>query len=181
MPTAPPALTLRSFLAGAVAGCAATLPMTVTMEALHRRLPPRERYPLPASELVAEMVELGLLGHKLPRRPHTALTLLAHFGYGTAAGIVAGPLARRLPLPTPAGGPVVGLGVWAFSYLAGLPAAGLLRPATAWPAGRNGLMIAAHLVWGATLGALMGVLEPGANARAAHRNRTGVDQNMCAA
>lgn len=160
MPTRPQALSPRSFAAGALAGCAATLPMTIAMEALHRRLPRSERYALPPSELVAEMIELGLLGHKLPRRPHTALTLLAHFSYGAVVGSFVGPLSRRLPLPAIPSGPIAGLGVWAFSYLAALPAAGLLRPATTWPAGRNGLMVAAHLVWGTTLRTLMGMLEP---------------------
>jgi len=42
--------------------------------------------------------------------------------------------------------------VWGGSYLGLLPSLGILRPATDHPAQRNALMIAAHLVWGATLG-----------------------------
>jgi len=47
-----------------------------------------------------------------------------------------------------------GLVVWAGSYLGLLPAVGLHRPATREPAGRNGMMIGAHVVFGAVLGLL---------------------------
>jgi hypothetical protein len=153
------ALSLGSAVAGAASGAFATLPMTVTMEALFRRLPRDERYSLPPSELVMETVECGVLGHRLPRRPHTALTLAAHFSYGTAMGTVVGPLARRLPLPAVASGAATGVALWAWGYLVALPAVGLLRPATSWPARRNALMIAAHVVWGVGLRLAMGALE----------------------
>jgi uncharacterized membrane protein YagU involved in acid resistance len=48
-------------------------------------------------------------------------------------------------------GALFGVGVWAASYLGWLPAAGILRPATREPAGRNAMMIASHAVWGASL------------------------------
>jgi putative membrane protein len=44
--------------------------------------------------------------------------------------------------------------VWAGSYLGLLPVLGILSPATRHPTGRNALMIAAHIIWGATLGIL---------------------------
>jgi putative membrane protein len=37
-----------------------------------------------------------------------------------------------------------------------LAALGILKPATEHPPRRNALMIAAHLIWGAVLGALVG-------------------------
>jgi hypothetical protein len=45
-----------------------------------------------------------------------------------------------------------GVAVWAGSYLGWLPAAGILSPATEHPPRRNALMIASHVVWGATAG-----------------------------
>jgi putative membrane protein len=52
-----------------------------------------------------------------------------------------------------------GLLVWAGSYLGLLPALGLLSPATQHAPQRNLLMIAAHLVWGAVLGAVTDRLQ----------------------
>ncbi len=46
------------------------------------------------------------------------------------------------------------------SYLGQLPAANILPPATEDAARRNALMIAAHIVWGVTLGALVTLLRP---------------------
>lgn len=42
---------LTPLIAGSVAGCVATLPMTLAMEAMHRQLPPEEQYPLPPREI----------------------------------------------------------------------------------------------------------------------------------
>jgi hypothetical protein len=42
-----------------------------------------------------------------------------------------------------------------------LPSIDLHRPATREPAERNGLMIAAHVVWGAAIGALAPLLRSG--------------------
>jgi hypothetical protein len=47
-----------------------------------------------------------------------------------------------------------GLAVWAGSYLGWLPAAGVLPPATEEPAGKNAVMILAHVACGAALGVL---------------------------
>src|SRR5689334_25415829 len=88
-------------LAGAVAGFLATVPMTMAMEAMFRRLPRRERYALPPSQLTVRVIERGEMGPRLPRRPHTALTLGVHFAIGAAGGMAAGPFGRRLPLPRP--------------------------------------------------------------------------------
>jgi hypothetical protein len=41
---------------GALAGLAATVPMTLFMQQMHQQLPARERYPLPPSEIIEEMI-----------------------------------------------------------------------------------------------------------------------------
>jgi hypothetical protein len=142
-------------LAGAVAGLLATVPMTVAMEAMFRRLPQCERYALPPSQLTARVIEHGEMGRRLPRRPHTALTLAVHFAIGTAGGAAAGPLVRRLPLPRPFTGMLAGIGVWATGYLVSLPSLGIIRMTTKWPASRRRLMFVAHLVWGGALGVML--------------------------
>ena len=139
-------------VAGAAAGLLATVPMTLFMEALHQQLPPHERYPLPPSEVVAQLTEAAGAREHVEPPEHRALTMIAHFGYGAAAGALYGPIARELRPPPVRGGIAFGLAVWSASYLGLLPALGILRPATEHPARRTALMIGAHLVWGAVLG-----------------------------
>lgn len=133
---------------GALAGMAATLPMTIAMRRLHARLPAAQRYPLPPREITAKLPLLGLT-------PPTA-TLLHHFAYGGAAGAIFGLLPPR---HARLAGPFFGVGVWVASYLGWIPLMGILRPATVHPAPRNTLMLAVHLVWGAGLTAGLRELE----------------------
>jgi hypothetical protein len=143
---------MKDVLLGSVAGCVATFPMTWAMEALHRRLPPGERYPLPPRKVTMRLAEQAGVEDELDEEERLGLTLLAHFGMGTAMGALYGPLSRRLPLPAPLAGAAFGLAVWAGNYLGLLPALGLLRPATEHPPRRTALMVAAHLVWGVSAG-----------------------------
>jgi uncharacterized membrane protein YagU involved in acid resistance len=48
--------------------------------------------------------------------------------------------------------------VWLVSYLGWIPAANILPPATDQPKRRNALMIAAHVVWGVSLGSVFALL-----------------------
>lgn len=145
-----PPLRMRLLL-GAVAGMAATLPMTMAMRALHRRLPPRQRYPAPPRELIDSAA-----GERLQDDAARDLTLGAHYAYGAASGALIAAAAPRLG---PAAGAAAGVAVWAGSYLGWIPAAGLLKPATEHPPRRNSMMIAAHLVWGASLALILRELE----------------------
>jgi uncharacterized membrane protein YagU involved in acid resistance len=142
---------------GLFAGFIATVPMTLAMAALHRRLPPEERYPLPPEEITAKLAEEAGEEEHIGQPEHHAATLIAHFGYGTLMGGVYAPLAEKAPGPPVMSGMAYGMAVWAGSYLGLLPALGILKPATEHPPRRNALMIAAHLVWGAALGALVGI------------------------
>jgi len=140
---------------GALAGLTATLPMTLFMQQMHQQLPAPERYPLPPSEIVEELTDQVGIDDRLDRSEHTALTLLAHFGYGAATGALYAPLAQAYHPPAKLGGAAFGLAVWGVSYLGLLPALGVLRPATEHPARRNALMIGAHVVWGVSLGLIV--------------------------
>jgi putative membrane protein len=140
---------------GALAGLAATVPMTLFMGEMHQQLPVRERYPLPPSEIVEELTEQAGIGDQINQPEHMALTLLAHFGYGAATGALYAPLAETFRPPAMLGGAAFGLGVWSASYLGLLPALGVLRPATEHPVRRNALMIGAHVVWGVSLGLMV--------------------------
>ncbi len=146
---------------GAASGLLATLPMTLAMELLHRRLPARQRSPLPPWWITRRTLGRAGLGDGLRLSGYPAVwqwtpaTLAGHFAYGAAAGALYAPLARAVRLPALPGGIGFGLLVWLASYLGWLPVAGLFPPATEQPKERNLLMVGAHALWGAVLGLLV--------------------------
>ena len=111
-----------SFLAGAVAGLAATVPMTAALRAIHRQLPRHERDPLPPAQVTVNAAEVVGVAHKLSPRQKQNAFLAAHYGFGTAAGAVYGVLAPHLAGSGVVNGVAYGLTVWASSYLGVLPA-----------------------------------------------------------
>ena len=152
---------MQAELAGATAGFVATAPMTAAMELMHRMLPAPERYPLPPRQIVDNGLnrmesEGGVPGSDdaSDEDVRAGGALAAHFGFGAMAGAAYGPIARTRPSHPIAVGIGYGLMVWTTQYLGVLPAAGLLSNAAHHPARRNALMIAAHVVWGAALGAM---------------------------
>jgi uncharacterized membrane protein YagU involved in acid resistance len=124
--------------------------MTIAMKLMHSALPESEDYPLPPREIIDETAKRVELQDDLSEETKTALTFAGHFAYGTATGALYPVLFSN---PNPVNGALYGLGVWGVSYLGLLPAAGILGSAVHHPARRNALMIAAHLVWGASAGA----------------------------
>jgi len=137
-------------LSTVVAGLVSTTAMTVLMQGLFNRLPRDQQYPLPPEE-IATVAETSVLGKELSPPQHMAWTLISHFGYCITLAGVYSMLAEPLPFSALLKGVLYGIAVWAGSYLGWLPALGVLRPATQFPPKRNGLMIVAHLVWGAVL------------------------------
>lgn len=150
---------MNKLLVGAVAGLGATVPMTVAMELMHRNLPEEEQYPLPPRIITMKAAEAADAKKEMDEPERTAATLVSHFAYGAAVGALYAPLKQKIPLPPILAGSCYGLAVWAGSYLGLLPALGVLKPATEHPVRRTALMIAAHLVWGAALGAATPLIE----------------------
>ena len=144
-------------LRGAAAGFAATVPMTVAMEALRTALPAEQHRRMPPREIVDRTIERAAdaTGEdaNLDRGDRIALTTIAHFAFGAAAGAVYGAAvgSRRTSALT---GIAYGLAVWALAYGVGLPSLGLHPAATDDTKDRNEVLIASHVVWGATLGML---------------------------
>jgi hypothetical protein len=145
-------------LAGTIAGFLATGPMTLAMQAMYRELPPEQKDPLPPRQITENVAaSVGVdLGPK--EETHEAVTLAAHFGYGATAGALYGPFAGATGLPRVAEGMLYGVAIWGGSYFGLLPGAGLYRSAKDEAPSRNALMLSAHLVWGASLGLIMGTL-----------------------
>jgi uncharacterized membrane protein YagU involved in acid resistance len=133
---------------GGIAGFAATLAMTAAMRRMHARLPVKERYPLTPREIVDSGARQ--VGMPLADEPARDVTLIAHFAYGALTGAM---VAAMNPDPKKRTGAAAGVAIWLASYMGWIPAVGTLAPATKHPPRRNGLMIAAHLVWGAATAA----------------------------
>ncbi len=136
----------RDATVGAIAGVVATFAMTLAAQRLHARLPARERYPLPPRQITE-----SLLPSRASEPTIEAATLASHAVFGATAGALFWPLFRDSRQAT-GNGIVYALGVWTASYFGWVPLTGRLKPAHRHPPRRNALMIAAHVVWGATLG-----------------------------
>ena len=151
---------MNRVLLGALAGLAATAPMTLAMKLMHEQLPREEQYPLPPRQVAEGMAEKAGVNEHLDEDEREAATWVSHFAYGAACGALYGALSgERVDSHPLLAGVGFGMAVWAGSYLGWLPAAGIISPATEHPARRNALMIAAHVVWGAGVGGAVGRLS----------------------
>lgn len=141
---------MNRIILGALAGLAATVPMSLAMKLMHEQLPPEEKYPLPPRQVAEGLAEVAGVNEHLDEEEKEAATWASHFAYGAACGAAYGALSRGFRRHAALAGAGFGVAVWAGSYLGWLPAAGILTPATEHPARRNALMIASHVVWGTT-------------------------------
>lgn len=148
---------IKRIFAGFVAGAAATGPMTAFMFGsqqlgLMYKPPPKQ---------ITERAERKA-GEAPGRRPPSLLDtswLAAHFGFGAAAGAAFGLLRRLYPGSSWEAGILHGLAVWAVGYVGVMPSLGLYPPPQKDRTSRAMVMVAAHVVYGCTLGAVYGLLE----------------------
>ncbi len=144
---------MNRILLGALAGLAATGPMTLAMKLMHEQLPREEQYPLPPRQVTEGLAEKAGVNEHMDEEEREAATWVSHFAFGAACGALYGAVSgEKIDKHAMLAGVGFGLAVWAGNYLGWLPAAGIISPATEHPARRNALMIAAHAVWGATTG-----------------------------
>jgi uncharacterized membrane protein YagU involved in acid resistance len=163
---------MNRILLGALAGLAATVPMTLAMKLMHEALPRHEQYPLPPRQVLEGMAEKAGVNEHMDEEERETATWVSHFAYGTACGALYGALSEgfdSLEVPPALAGVGFSLAVWAGSYLGWLPAAGIISPATEHPPRRNALMIAAHIVWGASAGMMVDKLADGEHEQSAAR------------
>ena len=145
---------MKSVIVGAVAGTLATIPMTLFMEAMHRRLPGEPPRPLPPREVAEAFAVKAGVHADLSERDLQNLTLAIHFGYGALTGAMFGAISPRRSASALAAGMLFGVGVWAASYLGWLPAFGVRQSPAYDPTDRTRLMVASHVVWGGATGLL---------------------------
>jgi uncharacterized membrane protein YagU involved in acid resistance len=147
-----------SWLKGALAGFIATAPMTVFMLATQRFLPKGQQYELPPELIIKELAHRAHVRWHMSKTQVLIATLLSHFGYGAAMGALYSPLDKKVPLPAVVKGVVFGVVVWVGSYLGLSPLMGISESAHREPVHRNLMMVAAHLVWGSSMGLVAGLL-----------------------
>lgn len=145
---------------GLAAGLIATIPMTAAMVLIHRRLPRKERDSLPPYQVTKEITRKTGMDRWMDEKDKKALAVASHFAYGAGAGGVYGLANDVVPLPPLLGGIAYGLALWGGSYLGWLPGMNIYKEPEQEPPRRIAMMIAAHLVWGATLGAALNRLSP---------------------
>jgi uncharacterized membrane protein YagU involved in acid resistance len=145
---------MRNVLRGAAVGIAATVPMTVFWELMHKRLPGEPPRPLPPREVVEALAVKAGISRQLSETDVQWLAMAAHVGYGALTGAIFGVVAPTGPRAI-ASGMLFGLGVWTVSYLGWLPATGVRHSPRYDVPTRTALVIASHLVWGAAAGLLM--------------------------
>lgn len=142
-------------IAGAVAGFIATIPMTIFMRRLFKELPPNEKYPLPPRIITENLTKkIGIKKEIEKAGGMTPATWVSHFAFGTAAGLWYGLRNFRTKDASTGDGIRFAMKVYALQYGGTLPMSGLFPPIQSQPLERNALMVAAHVVWGATLGFL---------------------------
>ena len=139
---------------GAVWGAIATVPMSAVMLAGQRLGWMKAQ---PPEVLTDEALERADLLDDTSEEAAKAVAVFTHFAFGATAG-ASFALLRRV-VPTPAAVPAgiaFALGIWWASYRGWIPAMNIL-PTEQRP-GRRGtlVMVAAHTVYGATVGALSG-------------------------
>jgi len=145
---------LRAVGRGAVAGTVATLAMSVPMLAasrlglIHRQAPEQMTDRVLQRIGLADDVDSGVA--------RDALAAGNHVAFGAVGGVGFALLARRLPprVPPVAAGVAYGLLVWTVSYAGWAPALRLMPPPAEDEPARPALMVAAHVIYGAVLGAL---------------------------
>lgn len=142
----------RRLAGGAASGAVATLAMSGMMFAAQRAglmgsMPPEK----------ITTVLIRRMGWRRPPEPaRNAAAALLHLAFGAGAGALYGVfrLRRRLPGPPIVTGVLFAAGIWLVSYAGWVPAMGIMAPPPKDRPGRPESMIAAHVVFGAVLGAL---------------------------
>lgn len=148
-------------LQGALAGFVGTVPMTIFMLVTQRILPKGQHYDLPPELITKDIARKMHVRWHMSKGMVLVATLVAHFGYGATMGIVYEPVKKRIVLPPLLQGALFGFVVWAASYFVLLPLLGLSEKGQKEPGQRNLMMLVAHLVWGATMGATADMLTSG--------------------
>lgn len=142
---------MKTLIRGAAAGTFATALMSALMLA-GRKLGITGQLP-PEKITVKALRRFGI--HPSAEQQDALATGL-HFAFGAGAGAAFGVIARRVPVPSVPLGVAYGTAIWGVSYMGWIPSLGLMPHADHDRRGRQAVMLAGHVVFGATLGVLAG-------------------------
>lgn len=150
-------MSANGVIGSAMDGLVATVPMTAVFVAA-KRMGLMDEHP-PERVVRGGFRRVGIFRPTLPAEK--ILTAAGHMAFGAAMGVCYGFLLRpeRTRVPRAVQGAGFGLAVWASSYLGWLPAINVLQPIREKSRTWNISNVAAHLVYGATLGVLSGRRE----------------------
>jgi putative membrane protein len=142
---------MQTLARGALAGLAATVPMTAVIGAGRAAGLMRTPPPVEITENVAEQA-----GENPDRQSpqFQAASLAAHAGYGAACGVIFAAIRPVLPRSDLAAGLLFGGAVWGVSYISLMPSLNLYPSAQDDSTQRQAVMIAAHAVFGTVLASL---------------------------
>jgi uncharacterized membrane protein YagU involved in acid resistance len=148
-----PDAVLAHAAAGALAGLAATTAMTAFMTTLHGAPPWDGRKVLPPRQIAMRLAERADAHPERWREPsRESVSAVAHFGYGSSAGALYGLASASAHDHVLGRGVLFGLALWAVSYAGWLPLLDVHHPTRDQPRRVEAMVMAGHVVYGATLG-----------------------------
>jgi len=142
---------VRSLFRGAFAGMVATGLMSGLMLGASRLGITGE---LPPDKIASKLLNRAHVSRSEGQQD--AIASLLHVAFGAGAGAAFGVVAPRVPVPPVPLGMSYGLAIWGVSYMGWVPGLGIMPPADRDRPGRQAVMFAGHLIYGAALGALAG-------------------------
>jgi hypothetical protein len=142
-------------LRGALAGLAATVPMTAAMAAIHQ-IPPEQPLALPPKRVANQLASKIPPLNELEGPAREAFVWACHGLYGAACGAVFGTIVPRQVRADAVLGALFGFIVWGVSYPLWLPAAGVDEAPSEHSWRRVAEQLLPHLVWGIGTGLLSG-------------------------
>jgi putative membrane protein len=96
----------------------------------------------------ADRVSRGLLNHKLTKKEKEVAGPAVHYAMGAVSGAIYGAVSEFLPVTKRGLGLLFGTAVWFIADEVALPALGLSKKPTDYPAGVHVKALASHLVYG---------------------------------
>jgi uncharacterized membrane protein YagU involved in acid resistance len=153
---------LRGAATGAIAGLVASYAMNKVHSALHPpdpkppsgtspRIKEKKQAEDPATVKTAGAVSQRVFHHQLNKREKAIADPVVHYAYGASMGAIYGAAAEITPLVTAARGMAYSTAIWLFGDEIAVPALGLSKPPTEYPAKTHGEALLAHLAYGVVL------------------------------
>lgn len=142
---------MGTFLRGIWSGIFATSAMTLAMFQFHRKMEGAGQEPLPPATLTKSVLQ-KTLQTPASKEGQMESTLLSHMMFGAACGVVYSLIAPHIKTNNLVKGAGFAMGVWGVSYLGVLPALNLEPKAKNQTPQQNLMMVATHLIYGASLG-----------------------------